>query len=103
MPPVLTCMRMSSALSTCLSPIDAQVPDRNPVCLAALMTLTVNMTSILTQREPWPVNGMVLPPNLQDVRPAPFEFGEDIRQTERPMYYFAYRVLQNLVRKTKAG
>jgi hypothetical protein len=65
------------------------------------MTLTVNMTSILTQREPWPVNGMMLPPNLQDVRPAPFEFGEDIRQTERPMYYFAYRVLQNLVRKIR--
>lgn len=72
--------------------------DLSPFRLAALMTFTVNLTSIFTQREPWPVSGVVLPPELQDVRPAPFEFGEDIRQTERPTYYFAYRVVQNLVR-----
>lgn len=73
-----------------------------PVPPAAIVALPPNLTSTFQQRVPWAVPGVELPQELADMRPIPFEFGEDIKQKERPTYYWAFRIMQNLVRRGAA-
>lgn len=72
-----------------------------PVPPAAIVALPPNLTSTFQQRVPWAVPGVELPQELADMRPIPFEFGEDIKQKERPTYYWAFRIMQNLVRRVE--
>lgn len=66
------------------------------MCDAVMVYLTANVTSAVTQKAPVDPGG-VLPQDLQDWRPGPFEHSVEIRDTERPTYYWTFRLITNLV------